>query len=132
MAMRSMRRLAGGPAFGLATGLALACVAGACSTTPNVVYAGPGWYLEKPRPMVAAGPQLWSGPFSYDQCEAERTKLPLPTAERMLCIRQLAAPGVAGPYITEIDVRWSAYTPTASPDAVTAAQERRVSSEPRP
>jgi hypothetical protein len=72
---------------------------GACeSTSPNLAYTTPGWYLERPRPMLVKGPEIFVGPFSYDQCEVERLKFDPPTAQRLLCIRELTKPGPYGPY----------------------------------
>jgi hypothetical protein len=78
-------------------GLAVFSTLGACGGS-KVAYSGPGWYLEKPRQLVATGPQLFAGPFSYDQCEAERLKLTQPTASNMLCINELVPPPKWGPY----------------------------------
>jgi hypothetical protein len=78
-------------------GLAFLSALGACNR-PQVAYTTPGWYLEKPHQLVVAGPQIFAGPMSYDQCEIERKKLPASTAENMLCIRELAPPGPNGPY----------------------------------
>jgi hypothetical protein len=73
------------------------CLAG-CNTATNVAYAGPGWYLEKPRQWVLAGPRVFGGPFTYDVCEAKRLELDQPTAVRMLCIQELAPINAYGPY----------------------------------
>jgi hypothetical protein len=48
--------------------------------------------------LLPTGPQIFGGPFTYEQCESERTKLPGSTAERMLCNRELVTPGAFGPY----------------------------------
>jgi hypothetical protein len=93
------------------------------------MYAGPGWYLEKPTQLFAAGPQIFAGPFSYEQCEAERTKLPDSTAVRMLCFKHLVAPGVAGPYVTQNDVRYGAIPP-APPGTETAPPTPAVTVTP--
>ena len=85
----------------LAVAGAFAAAAAACSPVPNPAYTGPGWYLEKPTPLLAAGPQIFAGPFSYEQCEAERLKLPQSTSERMICFRQLVPPGPMGPYVID-------------------------------
>jgi hypothetical protein len=79
---------------------ALACTLGACakSEVARLSYAGPGWYLEKPKLILASGPQIFGGPFTYDQCELKRKQLPESTAELMLCNRELVAPGPYGPY----------------------------------
>jgi hypothetical protein len=79
--------------------LLLAISLGACDrTSPNVAYTSPGWYLERPRPLVTRGPEIFAGPFTYDQCEVERLKFDPPTAQRLLCIKELTKPGPAGPY----------------------------------
>lgn len=61
----------------------------------QTAYTGPGWYLERPRPTVTLGPEIFKGPFSYDQCEIERKKLP-PTVDNLICNRELAQPGPLG------------------------------------
>jgi hypothetical protein len=78
----------------VSSGLSLA----ACQekTSPSVAYTTPGWYLERPRAIVARGPEIFAGPFSYDQCEAERRKFDPPTAERLICNRELTKPGYFG------------------------------------
>ncbi len=78
-------------------GLFLVAPVGACAR-PETAYTGPGWYLEKPHQLIALRPQVFGGPFSYEKCEAERTKLSEPTASNMLCIRELAPPPIWGPY----------------------------------
>jgi hypothetical protein len=78
-------------------GLVFLPALGACDR-PQVAYSKPGWYLEKPHQLVVAGPQIFAGPMSYEQCEIERKKLPPATAENALCIRELAPPGPNGPY----------------------------------
>jgi len=79
--------------------LLLAMLLGACNrTNQSQAYTIPGWYLERPRPLVVRGPEIFAGPFSYDQCEAERLKFDPPTAERLLCIRELTKPPINGPY----------------------------------
>jgi hypothetical protein len=129
MAMRSKQALAGG--LGLAA--VMACAVTACSPTPNRLYAGPGWYLEKPLQLFPAGPQIYAGPFTYEQCEAERTKLPESTAVRMLCFKHLTAPGSFGPYVTDWDIRQGNVPPVGpNPDTVRAQDEQRVSAGPRP
>jgi hypothetical protein len=44
------------------------------------------------------GPEIFAGPFTYDQCEAERQKFDPPTAERLICIHEYTKPGPFGPY----------------------------------
>ena len=79
--------------------LLLAISLGACaSRSPRVAYTSPGWYLERPRPVMVMGPEIFAGPFTYDQCEVERLKFDPATAQRLLCNRELTRPGVNGPY----------------------------------
>ncbi len=79
--------------------LSLAMSLGACvSSSPLVAYTTPGWYLERPRIVLVKGPEIFAGPFTYDQCEAERLKFDAPTAQRLLCIKELTQPGPYGPY----------------------------------
>jgi hypothetical protein len=79
--------------------LSLAISLAACaSSSPQVAYTTPGWYLERPHIVVAKGPEIFAGPFTYDQCESERLKFDPPTAERLLCIKELTRPGPFGPY----------------------------------
>ena len=69
------------------------------ATSPNVAYTSPGWYIERPSITLAAGPQIFAGPFTYDQCEAKRVNEFDPaTAERLLCIHEYTKPGPFGPY----------------------------------
>ncbi len=94
MSTRSIGRLAD-----VLGGLGLLSAVAACSTAPKeVAYTTPGWYLEKPRLISAVGPQIFGGPFTYEQCETERVKLPQTTADQMLCIKELVKPGKYGPY----------------------------------
>jgi hypothetical protein len=80
-------------------GLALATVLGACSgRMPLAAYKAPGWYLERPRMLLVTGPEIFAGPFTYDQCEAERMKFDDVTAKRLLCIHEKSRPGFHGPY----------------------------------
>ncbi len=81
----------------IVAGLALVvALAGCAGRGQQVAYTGPGWYLEMPRLLVVAGPQIFAGPFTYEGCEAERTKWE--TAYRLLCINEKARPGPYGPY----------------------------------
>jgi hypothetical protein len=76
-------------------GLSLA----ACENrSPRVAYTSPGWYLERPRPILVMGPEIFAGPFTYDQCEVERLKFDPPTAQRLVCNRELTKPGPDGPF----------------------------------
>lgn len=79
-------------------GLIVATTLGACSGSrgPNVAYTGPGWYLERPRFLVATGPEIFAGPMSYEACEAKRVEFE--TSMRMLCINEKMRPGPFGPY----------------------------------
>lgn len=80
-------------------GLGFFALAAACSaSSKEVAYTKPGWYLEKPRFIAATGPQIFGGPFTYEQCEVERKKLPEVTADEMLCIQEFTKPGHFGPY----------------------------------
>ena len=77
-------------------GVALTATLGACSRMQQeVAYTTPGWYLERPRFVVAAGPEIFGGPFTYDQCEAERMKVE--RSDRLLCIQEKIKPGPLGP-----------------------------------
>jgi hypothetical protein len=80
--------------------LSLAISLGACNSArnPDVAYTSPGWYLERPRIILVRGPEIFAGPFTYDQCEAERLKFDTPTAERLLCMHELTNPGTFGPW----------------------------------
>ena len=79
--------------------LLLAISLGACnSTSPNQAYTSPGWYLERPRPLLTRGPEIFAGPLTYDQCEVERLKFDPPTAQRLICIGELTKPPVNGPF----------------------------------
>jgi hypothetical protein len=81
-------------------GLGLMMVLGACggSHGPDAAYSAPGWYLEKPRFVLATGPEIFAGPMSYDDCEAKRTSFPPSTAVNLLCIMEKTKPGNFGPY----------------------------------
>jgi hypothetical protein len=85
-------------------GFALICALGGCaSTSPLVAYTTPGWYLERPRLLLVSGPEIFAGPFTYDQCEAERVKFE--TAQRLLCIQEKTRPGPYGPYTGTDEIR---------------------------
>jgi len=73
---------------------------GACEerTSPNVAYTTPGWYLERPRPLLVMGPEIFAGPFTYEQCEGERLKFDPATAQGLFCMKELTRPGPDGPY----------------------------------
>jgi hypothetical protein len=70
--------------------LALASALGACSQGPSEAYRGPGWYLQRPYIVIAGGPAVVGGPFSYDECEAQRMKLS--NSENYLCSREIKRP----------------------------------------
>jgi hypothetical protein len=70
----------------------------ACGPSVNQVWAGPGWYLQKPYLTVLGGPEYFGGPWSYDKCEEERIKLPAETANQMLCVRENRKPDRYGFY----------------------------------
>ena len=101
MSLPSIRRLAV-----CIAALSLLMGVGACApgTTPtwgpgvNQAWTGPGWYLEKPYLLVLGGPKYFGGPFSYDDCEEQRIRLPRETATQMLCIRENRKPEVYGAY----------------------------------
>jgi hypothetical protein len=101
MTLPSIRRLAV-----CAAALSLAAGLGACAdvTKPvwgpgvNQAWTGPGWYLEKPYLLVLGGPKYFGGPFSYDECEEQRIRLPRETATQMLCVRENRKPDVYGAY----------------------------------
>ncbi len=83
----------GRPAVCIAA-LSLALLLGACSPASSVgqAWTGPGWYLQKPYLVAAAGPVYFGGPYSYDKCEEERIKLTPEVATQMLCIRENRKP----------------------------------------
>jgi hypothetical protein len=83
----------GRPAVCIAA-LALAALAAACSPAPSVgqAWSGPGWYLQKPYLIAAAGPVYFGGPYTYDKCEEERIKLSPEIATQMLCVRENRKP----------------------------------------
>jgi hypothetical protein len=89
----------GRPAVCLAA-LSLAVALAACSPGPgaNQSWSGPGWYLEKPYLVVLGGPKVFGGPYTYDQCEEERIKLPVETRSSMQCMRENRRPERYGSY----------------------------------
>jgi hypothetical protein len=89
----------GRPAVCLAA-LSLAVGLAACAPGPgaNQSWSGPGWYLEKPYLLILGGPKVFGGPYTYDQCEEERAKLPLETASSMQCMRENRRPERYGSY----------------------------------
>ena len=79
--------------------LSLAMLLAACeSRSPRVAYTTPGWYLERPRPLLVMGPEIFAGPFTYEQCEGERLKFDPATAQGLFCMKELTRPGPDGPY----------------------------------
>ena len=77
----------------------LMMVLGACNTYgPTNMFTTPGWYLERPRLMMVAGPEIFAGPMSYDECEVKRTTFPATTASNLLCINEKTKPGPYGPF----------------------------------
>ncbi|HEY2875350.1 MAG TPA: hypothetical protein VGJ56_25715 [Reyranella sp.] len=85
--------------WSVVAGLGLMLALGACGTYgPTNMYSTPGWYLEKPRLMMVAGPEIFAGPMSYDDCEAKRTSFPASTSSNLLCIMEKTKPGPYGPY----------------------------------
>ena len=48
--------------------------------------------------LVLGGPKYFGGPYSYDECEEQRIRLPKETATQMLCIRENRKPEVYGAY----------------------------------
>jgi hypothetical protein len=102
MSFPSIRRLAlCVAALSLAAGFG-GCAEGGTKPAwgPGVAAAwtAPGWYLEKPYLLVLGGPKYFGGPFSYDECEEQRIRLPKETATDMLCIRENRRPEVYGAY----------------------------------
>ncbi|HEY4171231.1 MAG TPA: hypothetical protein VGM96_30845 [Reyranella sp.] len=80
-------------------GLGLMMVLSACNRYgPTAMFTTPGWYLERPRLMMVAGPEIFAGPMTYDECEAKRTMLPATTASDLLCIMEKFKPGPYGPF----------------------------------
>ena len=70
----------------------------ACTPKPSVAqsWSGPGFYLQMPYLIAAAGPVYVGGPWSYDKCEEERAKQPPETATQMMCIRENRKPDTFG------------------------------------
>lgn len=87
-----------GPAGILAIVAAVLSTAGACSKGPGDAWTGPGWYLEMPYPVIGGGPSVQGGPYSYDDCEAERGKRPPQSTERLLCVNETKQPPKFGFY----------------------------------
>ena len=72
------------------SGLALAATLGACATSVDEAWTAPGWYLERPRALVMVHPAYLAGPYSYEECEADRLKAPQP--DQLLCTNRKAKP----------------------------------------
>ena len=82
-------------------GLGLALALGGCGlgpTSPAVAYTTPGWYLERPRALLVTGPEIFAGPFTYEDCEAKRVSFPDNTARRLVCIMEKTKPPYTGPF----------------------------------
>ena len=77
----------------------IAATLGAC-TGPGAAqaYTGPGWYLERSYIIVGGGPKVFGGPYTYDKCEEERTKLGLQVSPEMLCVNHPGPPKKYGLY----------------------------------
>ncbi|HLG47973.1 MAG TPA: hypothetical protein VKY24_17150 [Reyranella sp.] len=83
----------------VAAGLGLMLVLAGCNRYgPSVMFTTPGWYLERPRLMMVAGPEIFAGPMTYDECEAKRATFPATTASDLLCINEKTKPGPYGPF----------------------------------
>ena len=83
----------------LLAGLGLALALGGCGSgprSPAIAYTSPGWYLEKPRLILVSGPEIFAGPFTYEQCEVERVKFE--NARNLLCIMEKTRPPSQGPF----------------------------------
>ena len=48
--------------------------------------------------IVLGGPKYFGGPYTYDQCEEERIKLPEETRSSFMCIRENRRPERYGSY----------------------------------
>jgi len=86
------------PAICLAVVTLAGLSAAGCSPTPSVATAwtGPGWYLQKNNMTQLSGNSYFGGPWTYDKCEEERTKLPPETGIQMLCVRENRKPDIFG------------------------------------
>jgi hypothetical protein len=94
MSFRSIRHLSA-----CAAALSLAAAAAGCSGPGAAeAYTGPGWYLEKPYLLVLGGPKVFGGPFSYDKCEEERTKVGGDASTDLLCVNHPGKPTKYGLY----------------------------------
>jgi hypothetical protein len=84
---------------GLGPVLALVLSLGGCGICPRsaaIAYTTPGWYLERPQLIVTSGPEIFAGPFTYEQCENERVKFE--TARNLLCVMEKTKPPAQGPF----------------------------------
>ena len=79
----------------IAAAILSATLAG-CSKGPSVAWAGPGWYLELPYTVIAGGPGVYGGPYTYDGCEAKRKDQIQP--QRFLCVMETKQPTKYGFY----------------------------------
>ena len=71
-----------------------------CSQGPSDAWKGPGWYLELPYAVIAGGPSVQGGPYSYDECEQDRLNRAYP--DRYLCMRELKQPRKFGSTYTSL------------------------------
>ena len=79
--------------------LSLAVLIAGCdsrATSPEVAYTTPGWYHERPRITLAVGPEIFAGPFTYDQCEAKRVNEFDPAMYSSRALRSKAAASLMG------------------------------------
>ena len=74
----------------------LCAALGACSKGPSVAWTGPGWYLELPYTVIAGGPGVYGGPYTYEACEAKRMEQIQPA--RFLCSMEVKKPTKYGFY----------------------------------
>jgi hypothetical protein len=74
--------------------LGAAVLLAACDQNPHTAWTGPGWYLQLPYPVIAGGPSVYGGPYSYDKCEEDRMSRERP--DRYLCVREVKQPDKFG------------------------------------
>lgn len=72
------------------TGFALAATLGGCATSVDQAWTAPGWYLEQPRALMLVHPAYIAGPYSYEECEADRLTKRQP--DLLLCTNRKAKP----------------------------------------
>jgi len=104
-------------------GCILAAAVTACASSLNLSqnYTAPGWYLEKPRPLLPEETRYIAGPFSYDDCEAERLKTRMP--ELYLCNREIVRP-------SEVYNQWKAFRPVSDPSTPPSPKPPQPSQQP--